>query len=90
MPGRDQRKLFQIPILSMQRDDFGDRQISITDDKLLAGSHAVEERAKLILQLGDVHGTHVAIIAMLDHCTMARPMRGGRDSMSGHRLDMPR
>ena len=48
----------------MQRDNFGDRQISVTDYELLAGSHALEERTELILQLCDVHGTHMAIIAI--------------------------
>ena len=48
----------------MQRDDFSNRQIPVADNKLLAGSHAVEERAELILQLRDIHGTHMAIIAI--------------------------
>src|SRR5215470_5735439 len=49
VPGCHERKLFRIPVFSMQRDNFGNRQISVTDDKLLAGSHAMEEGAKLIL-----------------------------------------
>ena len=43
MPGCHQRKLLQIPVFTMQRDDFGDRHIAVTDDKLFAGPHAMEE-----------------------------------------------
>jgi len=49
VPGCHQRKLFGIPVITMQRHDLGNRQISVTNDKLLAGAHTMEERAKLIL-----------------------------------------
>jgi len=64
VPGCHQRKLFRIPVFTMQRDNFGNRQVSVTDDKLLAGSHAMQERAKLILQLRNIRGTHMAIVAI--------------------------
>jgi len=30
------KKALQIPVFTMQRDDFGDRHIAVTDDKLFA------------------------------------------------------
>ena len=49
VPGCYQRKLFRIPVFTMQRHNFGNREISVTDDELLAGPHAMKERAKPIL-----------------------------------------
>ena len=67
VPGCHQGKLFRIPVFAMQWDNFGNRQISVTNNELFAGSNAMEERAKPILQLRDIHGAHMAIIAISWH-----------------------
>lgn len=63
VPSGNQQKLFRIRTCVMQRDDFGDRQISVTNDKLLARSHPMEERAQPVLQVRNIHRPHMAIIA---------------------------
>src|SRR5579859_316507 len=65
LTGSHERQLVRFRILLLQRDDLGNRNISVADQQLLTGADPVQVGAELILQIRDVHMPHVAIIAML-------------------------
>src|SRR6266478_9142038 len=65
LSGSHQRQLVRFRILLLQRDDLGNRNISVANKQLLTAADPVQVGAELILQIGDVHMPHMAIIAML-------------------------
>ena len=65
MSGSHQRQFVRFRILLLQRDDLGNRNISVADQQLLTSADPVQVGAELILQIRDIHMPHMAIIAML-------------------------